>query len=449
MIQYKISEITIPYFKSGETLRPGSIKISNPGKEFHVLDDSDGNLYKSTRSDLTESFYRKHKTILEWDFSTLYSLVGGYTSENQGRYPLNALVEYNNSNYSEIYADYYNILISNSEKFDNKSNGISLHRNSYIRNPYTPEFNLINGSFLIKFKIHTTDYDTMDTDIISCNRVKTVSTKGEKLVVTDYSSVKRSIINNEIKIIPATQYPYNFKAVDNVLMFSRSDGNVTTSIEFEMITPGEYDIQVYRYPSGNQFKISMFINGELFQTVDDNTKYCSNQHDLIIGNYKNNAQETEFKLTLSSVQIFNSLPTNNISEIVQLSKALYNDDYNSIIGQVFYKNGQLILNSRFHQDRDFFDNCTVEFESIHTIYEHEALVRIGKGEFNLSQNPSARVAYDSDIMIEEFQTGLLNPYITSIGLYDKDGNLLVIGKLAQAIEIRSDVDITFSIQWSI
>lgn len=449
MLQHKISEITIPYFKSGETLRPGSIKILNPGKEFHVLDDSDGNLYKSNRSDLTESFYLKHKTILEWDFSTLYPIVGGYTAENQGRYPLNALVEYRNANYSEIYADYFNVLISNTEKFSNKSNGISLHRNSYIRNPYTPEFNLINGSFLIKFKIYTTDYDTMDTDIISCNRVKTVSTKGEKLVVTDYSSVKRSIVENEIKVIPTTQYPYDFKIVDNVLVFSRSDGNVATNIEFGMITPGEYDIQVYRYPLGNQFKISMFINGELFRTVNDNTKYCSNQHDLILGNYQNNAQEDEFKLTLSSVQIFNSLPTNNISEIVPLAMALYNDDYNSIIGQVFYKNGQLILNSKFHQDRDFFDNCTIEFESIHTIYEHETLVRIGKGEYNLSQNPSARVAYDSDIMIEEFQSGLLNPYITSIGLYDKDGNLLVIGKLAQPVQMRDDVNITFNIQWSI
>ena len=35
------------------------------------------------------------------------------------------------------------------------------------------------------------------------------------------------------------------------------------------------------------------------------------------------------------------------------------------------------------------------------------------------------------------------PYITTIGLYDSNGQLLAVGKLAQAIRNRPDVDMNF------
>ena len=38
------------------------------------------------------------------------------------------------------------------------------------------------------------------------------------------------------------------------------------------------------------------------------------------------------------------------------------------------------------------------------------------------------------------------PYITTIGLYDNAGQLLAIGKLAQPIQTRSDVDMNFLIR---
>jgi hypothetical protein len=38
------------------------------------------------------------------------------------------------------------------------------------------------------------------------------------------------------------------------------------------------------------------------------------------------------------------------------------------------------------------------------------------------------------------------PYITTIGLYDNFGQLLAIGKLAQPIKKRSDVDMNFLIR---
>ena len=39
------------------------------------------------------------------------------------------------------------------------------------------------------------------------------------------------------------------------------------------------------------------------------------------------------------------------------------------------------------------------------------------------------------------------PYVTSVGLYDDDGNLLVVGKLGQPIKANSETDTTFVIRF--
>lgn len=447
-LSYSPSEITIPYFKSGESLRPGSIQIFNNNFNYSILDDSQGNLYRTDRSDLTRDFNKRCKTVLEWDFSTLYPTTGGYTGTFEGKYPLNQLVKYKNANNHESTAKYSEIKIFNSQKFNNKMNGISIHKDSYIHCKHQPEFNLIEGSFLIKFKLRIEDA-IVDTDLINVNKVRNKTSKGQKIVQSDLNLVNKYTTYEEVEHVKSYAWPFHFEIKDNKLVFSRSDGKLVSKIEYDL-SLNEYDIQIYRYPSGSVFKIALFIDGALFQNITDNTKYTANDYDLIIGNFNNETASTdEFNITLSSIEIFNKLNANTIQDISELANDLAADNYNGIIGNVYYQNGQIILNSRFHNDFDYFDNATTHYTSVHTIYEYEALIKVGKGEFNLSMNPSARVAYESDILIEEFQNGLLSPYITTIGLYDPEGNLLVVGKLAQAIETRSDVDLNFIISWSV
>ena len=50
--------------------------------------------------------------------------------------------------------------------------------------------------------------------------------------------------------------------------------------------------------------------------------------------------------------------------------------------------------------------------------------------------------------IANFATGSqFKPYVTSVGLYDDDGNLLVVGKLGQPIKASSETDTTFVIRF--
>lgn len=443
-LSYQPSEITIPYLQAGETIKPGSVKIINTQYGFDLIDDGLGNLYKSNRSDLTHYFNRKCKSILELDFATLYATAGGYTGSFEGKNLINGVY-----NYKNVAVKFNNVKIFNSQKYNNFMNGMSIHQKSYIHYKHRPEMNLIEGSFLIKFKLGINGWNT-GYKLINCNQIRTKNSKGIKTMPVDLNTIDKTVIYDEIEEIYTNCYPFHVE-IDNeqALVFKRSDGKTTTQISYTLSeSPSEYDVQIYRFPDGQNFKIAMFINGELYQAVNDFTKYTANDYDLIIGNYVDYGT-APFDVTLSDIEIFNKIPYNNSADLINLARALYLDNYNAIVGKIIYKNGQIILSSRFHSDFNYFDNAAVEFTSVHTIYEYDATVRVGKGEFNLSMNPSARVSYESDILIDEFQNGLLKPYITSIGLYDENGNLLVIGKLAQAVEMRDDVDINFVIKWSI
>ena len=73
------------------------------------------------------------------------------------------------------------------------------------------------------------------------------------------------------------------------------------------------------------------------------------------------------------------------------------------------------------------------------------MAKLDAGDFNMSLNNS--LTMDNDITYQSFVTGsAFAPYITTIGLYDSAGQLLAIGKVAQPIRKRNDVDMNFLIR---
>jgi hypothetical protein len=73
------------------------------------------------------------------------------------------------------------------------------------------------------------------------------------------------------------------------------------------------------------------------------------------------------------------------------------------------------------------------------------LAKLDAGDFNMSLNHT--LTNDDDVTYRNFVSGSdFAPYITTIGLYDDAGQLLAIGKLAQPIRKRNDVDMNFVIR---
>jgi hypothetical protein len=173
-------------------------------------------------------------------------------------------------------------------------------------------------------------------------------------------------------------------------------------------------------------------------------------------------------------------------------------------GNIFYNQGLIVMTREF--DSLLNSDWDLSFKSTKTIYEHEYLLIAEQDEFNVSQNPSAiinvgrqsqryitsdgktmsvitnpGVNYIKKKTILEngnildyrftgsysgsnqatyagfehyFESGssdttgsFLTPFITTIGLYDDDCNLVAIAKLPQPIKSEHDLTVNFIVRF--
>ena len=178
-----------------------------------------------------------------------------------------------------------------------------------------------------------------------------------------------------------------------------------------------------------------------------------------------------------------------------------NSSTNEIVGNVFYSQGLIVLtknpNSRLTSSWDIF------YKSTETIYEHEYLLIVDEDEFNVSTNPSAVVILnkesssfvDTDDIVQNVVTNpgvqyirkrsilengtaldyrytslyngttrggfehyslsssvditgsFLAPFITTIGLYDDNCDLVAVAKLPRPIKSENDITINFIVRF--
>ena len=103
--------------------------------------------------------------------------------------------------------------------------------------------------------------------------------------------------------------------------------------------------------------------------------------------------------------------------------------------------------AEYHFKKSAVEN--LEFKGNHLIFEHEYRCSVEEGDFNDTLNPTARkIPKTSNQDAADFTTGsLFKPYVTTIGLYNEDNELLVVGKLGQPIRMSDETDSHFIIRW--
>ena len=74
---------------------------------------------------------------------------------------------------------------------------------------------------------------------------------------------------------------------------------------------------------------------------------------------------------------------------------------------------------------------------------------IEEGEYLDTLNPTARkIPKTTNEEPADFTTGsLFRPYVTTIGLYNEEGELLIVGKLGQPVRMSDETDTTFVIRY--
>ncbi len=172
------------------------------------------------------------------------------------------------------------------------------------------------------------------------------------------------------------------------------------------------------------------------------------------------------------------------------------------IGNVFYTQGLIVITRKVNEL--LLSSWTLDYKSTETIYEHEYLLIVNQDEFNVSQNPSAIVEvgkqtqfitgsngkiykavtnagtkyirkksvlengdtldfrYTSSVSSSTHFAGFehydlsgsvdstgsfLAPFITTIGLYDDDMDLVAVAKLPQPIKSQPDIPVNFIVRF--
>jgi hypothetical protein len=129
-----------------------------------------------------------------------------------------------------------------------------------------------------------------------------------------------------------------------------------------------------------------------------------------------------------------------------------------IYGNIFYYHGIAVITTGSLVDIQNLvtsPNITCSFSSSLTIYETQYKCTIRSGEFNATLNPSAEVSssiltYESSSFYQPNGGYIANnltgsdfaPYVTTVGLYDTDQNLVAVGKLAKPLPTSTTSDIT-------
>lgn len=151
------------------------------------------------------------------------------------------------------------------------------------------------------------------------------------------------------------------------------------------------------------------------------------------------------------------------------SNLVYN---NEIKGNIFYDRGIIVMTKNI-ESGSVLNQYTINYRSTKTIYENEIFLSVLENEFNVSQNPTAVdwnsnrtdgkiKLYSITSSIDPTKVGgfgeydysssvdptgsYLAPYITTIGLYDNELNMVAVAKLPQPIKSLPDYPINFIIR---
>jgi hypothetical protein len=258
-----------------------------------------------------------------------------------------------------------------------------------------------------------------------------------------YSS---SFFNEEINVYPFRfEFNNRLSSSPGTITFKRSDGistvNLTTT---QSVWDGNHH-HIAVSKSGSL--VYLYLDGVLHASGSDRTLNPVNKHSITFG-----AEDLSFRRgfsgSMDEIRFYDyALPQSQIQTLAdKTSQALYQT---AVVGNVFYRSGEIVVSPLNPQYKNIFNGSWyLNYRGTHTIYQYEVLVRIKKGSFNLTHNPTARVSAKSDLLIPDMTGSLLMPYFTSIGMYNDSGELMAVAKMGQPIQMRDDVDINVLVRWN-
>lgn len=270
------------------------------------------------------------------------------------------------------------------------------------------------------------------------------------------------------------QFPFDISvfnqtagAKNGQIVFQYSDGRADKGHLMTLSSSAKYNDNQWHnvIVTHNQSKVAFqnrfnfYIDGTLVGNVNTSERRpFSNDSDITI--MCNNAiAKTGTTGSLDEVRIYSTHLTPARVASLSNNHVISGSAYQTRnVGYVYYQKGLIVVTD----PRPKYQNCFLgngdfdytdkgyefTYKSTKKIEQQSILCEIGKSEYNVSQNNTLRKGGSEDnYELKSFVTGSdFRPYITSIGLYDDNGELLAIGKLGSPLKKRQDVDVTIDVR---
>lgn len=298
-------------------------------------------------------------------------------------------------------------------------------------------------------------------------------------------------------------YPYRIEHLNTGhVKFSRSDGvnisSVTSSAALNTVLAWN---MITCIKSGSQLQI--WLDGALDATGTDTClSTTKNDCDVFIGcsgdkitsgpvtltSSQPSSSLSQFYGLLSGVDFFDrTLTSDDIAQLYSSQNGMgaYLGNYHNVYGNIFYDQGIIVFtgpaagnSGAYYPNMSVpwsFSNDTyvqppacyfesLEYRSRKLITTTEVICVVGSNELNMTTNPTILTkrngvcnpgigqqeggVYNEDGECYSFVTGSdFSPYITTIGLCNDAGEVLVVGKLSTPLKKPNNCDVIFVVRW--
>ena len=312
----------------------------------------------------------------------------------------------------------------------------SLYQGIAVVNQFTLETftSSIDGNF--NLSIYSSDASFNPIDVTGSNTAN-----------SDYIGVKgivsSSITSGSYIITKTSGDDFTSNTISVALTSSHTnEGTYPGGFNFASFTTGSVDLNINEFIATDKIR----TNQLLFITASSPSTGSIN-----LGN--------QYFLATASVQ---NIGTNLPIPLLEGNFNYDNTNYNltSVNGEYLELDQNILITTpttltlNYHTTAS--NDFTVNFKNSHLIFEHEYQCSIDEDEYNFTQNISTRKNksnQSADLAdcvtgsIDNSQITLFKPYVTTVGLYDDDLNLLAVGKFAQPVKTSEEADMTFVIRW--
>jgi hypothetical protein len=315
----------------------------------------------------------------------------------------------------------------------NAFNVFNLVTHSLVINPFTTSSGFVNNEFVTNSIEIPFSYTPQAGDIVFISYFPVMSGTGGSeigLPIT-FEELNTSFIISSQSIAPSASNPltginntvYQRSVYDSIkqLYYTNYIGNPYPA--------PNYDTGSYVYTQFNNYLQSSILDTRLFPTSSNSKIGVISIPSNIYGEY---IKPGSFVYQSESIYVYDDGEGNILNSVD-----------NEKCGNIIYSHGlAVITTSSFVSNIESFitsSTTTCSFSSSLTLFETLYKCTIRENEFSFSQNPSIISGSEGDIY-PYASSSYFEPYITTVGLYNENQDLLAIAKLSQPLPSSRTTD---------